>query len=71
MKLKTEDDDEDNHKETYINANFINVMNIYSFKAYKWKRENDNSYIGTFIINIKSFLEDDCLGKYKYGDNAL
>jgi len=71
VKLKTDEDDEDNHKETYINANFINVYNIHRFKAYKWKRKNDNSYLGTIIIDIKSFLEDDSLRKCEYGDNAL
>lgn len=51
VKLKSEGDEEENLKETYINANFINVL-LYNMKVNKWKRENDCSNIRTINLNI-------------------
>ena len=71
VKLKSDGDEEENLKECYINANFINVIDKIGNIVNKWKGENDCSNLGSFESNIWSFLEDECSRKYEYDCNVV
>lgn len=69
--MKSEGDEDDNIKESYINANFINVIDKLGNIVNKWKGEDDYSNIRSFEFNIWSFLEDDCIRKYEYDNHVM
>jgi len=52
VKLKSEGDDEENIKESYINANFINVIDKFGNIVNKWKGEDDCSNVRSFESNF-------------------
>jgi hypothetical protein len=63
VKLKCEE--EENLKESYINANFINVV-WSSYLVNQWIGENDDRNSRTSLINYYTLLENDFSGKCKH-----